>query len=138
MDQPRSTAESSSITCARRSDNPLAVIGLAFGLTAASSLALAAALGLPSAATTALAAYIVAIAEIVVITEALSPGRAVTERNVLIAQSGLLAISCGIWAWRRPRVARPELGALFRAVKSSPPLTSLRWAWERRPTTGIR
>jgi hypothetical protein len=101
------------------------VIGLAFAVVAASSIALAVVLELPSAATTALAAYLVAIAQIVVVTETLSPVRAVTERDVLVAQIGLLAVAIGVWARRRPRVPRPDLHALLRSLRANPPLVVL-------------
>jgi 4-amino-4-deoxy-L-arabinose transferase-like glycosyltransferase len=85
----------------------------------------AAALRLPSLVSFALAAYVLACAEVVLVTEVLSPPRWATATGYLVAEAVLLACAAVLWSRRgrpRPRLPRVALGA---AVRSHPVLAAL-------------
>ena len=83
-------------------------------LPVATAVVLAASARLPSLVSTLLAAYVALVAEVAVVTWALSPFEAVTRRGLALACTALLAGALALW-WRRGRPGLP-LAAARRAA----------------------
>jgi hypothetical protein len=87
----------------------------------ATGLSSAAALRLPSLVSTLLAAYVAVVAEVALLTTALSPFRAVTRGWLAAAEVVLLAISLGVWQRRgRPSPAIRHVPGVLRALLRDP------------------
>jgi hypothetical protein len=98
------------------------VVGvLLIGAAAAVALLAAASLRSPSLVTTLLAAYLAFVADLGLVTWALSPLRAVTRGGLAAAEAVLLAAALAVW-WRRGRPGLPLAAAVpsVRRVVSDP------------------
>jgi len=87
------------------------VAALLIGGVAAASLLIAAGLRLDSLAATLLAAYVALLAEVALLTSALSPLRAVTRAGLGAGEAVVLALAAGGWWLRgRPRLPAARIG----------------------------
>src|SRR5271154_3367360 len=83
---------------------------MAMAFAVATAVFVALALGLPSLLGTVLASYVALIADLAVVTWALSPFHAVTQWGLFASQLVLLALAVGLW-WYRGRPAPSFAGA---------------------------
>ena len=84
---------------------------LVIGAAGTVALLFAASLRLPSLVSTLLAAYLVFVADLGLVTWALSPLRAVTRGGLAVAEAVLLGVALAVW-WRRGRPRLPSVGRI--------------------------